>query len=330
MSIINSKLQLKNIELKNRLVMPPMASSRADDSGTVTDRLCNYYCEKTRGFGLVIVEHAFVSIEGKAHRAQLSIAEDSNLPGLRRLAETIHANGAKVFAQISHAGGAAEGSSDLISASAVKSPFAKPDAKCPREMTEADIKKLIADFGAAAVRARDAGFDGVELHSAHYYLLNQFYSPLVNRRTDEYTGSSLEGRLRLHKEIINEVRRLTGADFPIALRLGACDYAEGGTTLEDSVQAARMLEDAGVDLLDISGGLCGPYRPNVKHEGYFKELSAAIKQAVSIPVILTGGITTAEGAETLLEDGAADLIGIGRALLKDSVWAENALKKYAD
>lgn len=330
MSIINSKLQLKNIELKNRLVMPPMASSRADDSGAVTDRLCGYYSEKTHGFGLVIVEHAFVSIEGKAHKAQLSISEDSNLPGLRRLAETIHANGAKVFAQISHAGGAAEGSSDLISASAVKSPFAKPDAKCPREMTEEDIQKLISNFGAAAVRARDAGFDGVELHSAHYYLLNQFYSPLVNRRTDEYAGGSLEGRLRLHTEIINEVRRLTGADFPIALRLGACDYAEGGTTLDDSIQAARMLEDAGVDLLDISGGLCGPYRPNVTHEGYFKELSAATKQAVSIPVILTGGITTAEGAETLLEDGAADLIGIGRALLKNSSWAETALKKLSD
>lgn len=330
MSIINSKLQLGNIELKNRLVMPPMASSRADDSGAVTDRLCNYYGDKTRGFGLVIVEHAYVSAEGKAHKAQLSIAEDSSLPGLRRLAETVHANGAKVFAQISHAGGAAEGSGNLMSASAVKSPFAKPDAKCPREMTAEDIKKLVADFGAAAVRAKETGFDGVELHSAHFYLLNQFYSPLTNHRTDEYTGSSLEGRLRLHTEIINEVRKLTGDDFPLALRLGACDYADGGTTLEDSVQAAGMLEKAGVDLLDVSGGLCGPYRPNVEYEGYFRELSTAIKQAVNIPVILTGGIITAEGAQALLENGAADLIGVGRALLKDSAWAKNALKKFAD
>lgn len=332
MSILNSKLKLCNLELSNRLVMPPMASSCASESGAVTQKLCEYYREKSHGgyMGLVIVEHAYVSIEGKAHKAQLSIAADADVPGLRRLAGAIHANGSKVFAQISHAGSAAQSKTggDIISASAVRSPFAKPDAQCPRAMTAAEIKKLIADFGAAAVRAREAGFDGVELHSAHYYLLDQFYSPLTNRRADEYCGSSLEGRLRLHLEIIDEIRRLAGADFHLALRLGACDYTAGGTSLEDSVQAAKMLEKAGLDLLDISGGLCGPFRSQIKHEGYFKELSTAIRQAISIPMILTGGITTAAGAEALLSDGAADLIGVGRALLKDSDWAENALKKF--
>lgn len=335
MSIINSKFQLKNLELKNRLVMPPMASSRATDNGAVTHRLCEYYNEKTRGgcLGLVIVEHAYISIDGKAHASQLSIAADADMPGLRRLTETIHANGSRVFAQLSHAGSAAERKvtgCDIISASTVNSPFSKAGAENPREMTAAEIKKLISDFGAAAVRAKEAGFDGIELHSAHYYLLDQFYSPLTNRRTDEYCGDSLEGRLRLHIEIINEIRRLTGDDFTLALRLGACDYTDGGATLADSVQAAKMLEKADIDLLDISGGLCGPFRPHAKHEGYFKELSTAIKQAVSVPVILTGGISTAEGAEALLKERAADLIGVGRALLKNSFWAENALKKFAD
>lgn len=329
MSILNSKLKFCNFELSNRLVMPPMASSRASDNGAVTQKLCEYYKEKSRGFALVIVEHAYVSADGRAHRAQLSIASDADVPGLRRLAETVHANGANVFAQISHAGGAAERKLTgcaPISASAVKSPFAKPDAECPRAMTNVEMEKLVSDFGAAAERARDAGFDGVELHSAHYYLLNQFYSPLTNRRADEY-GGSLEGRLRLHLEIIKEIRRRTGNDFPLALRLGACDYMQGGTTLQDSVRAAQLLEEAGLDLLDISGGLGGPFCPQAKREGYFSDLSAAIKHSVGIPVILTGGITTAEGAEALLSAGAGDLIGVGRALLKNSDWAKNAIKK---
>lgn len=330
MSIINSTLQLKNLTLRNRIVMPPMASSRASDSGAVTARMCEYYREKTSGGpGLVIVEHAYVSPEGKAHKRQLSIASDADVPGLRQLAAAIHANGSIVFAQISHAGGAGETGQDLVSASAVKSPFAKAEAPCPRAMTAAEVKKLVSDFGAASVRARAAGFDGVELHSAHYYLLNQFYSPLTNHRRDEY-GGSLQGRLRLHMEIIKEIRRLTGDDFPLAVRLGACDYMDGGTTLPDSVRAAAALESAGVDLLDISGGLCGPFLPQVSHEGYFKNLSTAIKQAVSLPVALTGGITTAHAAEALLTEGAADLIGLGRALLRDSAWIENALKEFED
>ena len=147
---------------------------------------------------------------------------------------------------------------------------------------------MVRDFVSAALRAKTAGFDGVEIHSAHRYLLNQFYSPLTNKRTDEYSGNTLEGRLRLHLEIIQAIAEAVGKDYPLAIRLGACDYMDGGTTLEDSIRDAKYLEAAGIDLLDISGGLCGTARPGHPEPGYFSELSQGIKENVSIPVMVTG------------------------------------------
>lgn len=167
----------------------------------------------------------------------------------------------------------------------------------------------------------------MEIHSAHGYLLNQFYSPLTNKREDEYGISSMENRLRLHKEIIQSVRAEVGEDYLVALRLGGCDYMEGGSTIEDSVKAARLLESYGIDLLDISGGLNGYVIPKRKESGYFSDMTGQIKREVSIPVILTGGITDIDHADRLIENGRADLIGIGRAILKDSLWAMKAMKE---
>lgn len=169
-----------------------------------------------------------------------------------------------------------------------------------------EIQTVVEAFAQGARRAKEAGFDGVELHAAHGYLLNQFYSPLTNQRSDAYTGSTLTGRLRFLLEAVD--------DLP------------GGTTLEDSVRACQLLEQAGVDLLDISGGFCGPYRGGSKEQGYFSDWSQAIKQVVSAPVLVTGGITQPEAACRLLEEGKADLIGVGRALLKDSLWAKKAME----
>lgn len=330
--LLAQPLTFSGLTLSSRLVMPPMASGKPSPDGSVSDSLLAYYAEKARGgyLGMVITEHAFVSPEGKAHEGQLSIARDEDIPGLRELAKLLHENGVKAFAQISHAGGATgQAVTGLapISASAVKSPKARPDAETPREMTAEEIAKTVLAFRDAARRAKEAGFDGVEIHSAHSYLLNQFYSPLTNRRTDNYTGSTLEGRLRIHLEIIHSIREAVGEGYPIALRLGAIDDLPGGTTLEDSVRAAGILQAAGIDLLDISGGFCGPYRPEHKEQGYFGKLAEAIKKEVTVPVLLTGGITDPEAAERLLEEGKADLIGVGRALLKDSDWAKKALEK---
>ena len=201
-----------------------------------------------------------------------------------------------------------------------------PKGDCvPQEMTHEDMQKVVRDFAAAARRAKEAGFDGVEIHSAHGYLLNQFYSPLANHRTDKYGPGSIESRVKLHLEVIQAVRAAVGADYLVALRLGAGDYMDGGSTAADGAAAARLFEQAGIDLLDISGGICGYIRPGVTGQGYFSDLTEAVKSAVSLPVILTGGITEIDAAETLLEQGKADLIGVGRAMLKDSSWAKNAM-----
>lgn len=327
MSLLNTPIKIGHLELKNRLVMPPMATSKANEQGKVTAQICDYYDEKSAGgyIGLIIIEHSYISIEGKAGKGQISIASDSDIDGLNQLVNVIHKNGSKVIAQINHAGAAAKTEitgRTVLGASTIVMPKFKD---VPVEMTLKDVRKVIDDFAAAALRAKKAGFDGVEIHSAHGYLLNQFYSPLTNKRTDEYGPNTMYSRLKLHTEIIKAVRSLVGQNYPIALRLGACDYMEGGSTIQDSVEAARILEEAGIDLLDISGGFCGYIRPDVKEQGYFQELTEAIKKVVPIPVILTGGITESIAAEKLLKDNKADLIGVGRAILKNSSWAKEAI-----
>lgn len=331
MSILNSPLKVGNLELKNRLVMPPMATSKAIE-GQINEPICNYYDEKSLGgyIGLIITEHSYVSLEGKASKGQVSIAEDQDIDGLKKLTAVIHKNGSKVLAQISHAGGAAKLETigkEVYGASA--SPMPKTGI-VPIEMSLADIQKVVSDFTKAALRAKQAGFDGVEIHSAHGYLLNQFYSPLTNKRTDEYGAQTLNGRLKLHLEIIDSIRKAVGDNYPIALRLGACDYMDGGSTLQDGIMAAQLLEQAGIDMLDISGGFCGYINPNSKEQGYFSEITQAIKSVINIPVLLTGGITDVEAAETLLQNEKADLIGVGRAVLSHSSWAKEAITKISN
>ncbi|MGM0168524.1 hypothetical protein IGI39_004279 [Enterococcus sp. AZ135] len=307
-----------------------MATAKSKETGEVTEALCDYYSEKSAGghIGLIITEHSFIRPEGKASKGQLSIAKDEDIAGLRKLAATIQQNQTKVFAQINHAGALAKKEItgyDSLSASSVVLPKSARNKIVPNEMTQADIGKVIADFAAAALRAKKAGFDGVELHAAHGYLLTQFYSPLTNKRQDRYNGHSIEGRIRLHLEIIQAIRVAVGEDYPLALRLGASDYQDGGTTIEDSMIAAKEFEKAGICLLDISGGFSFYTHPTNKEQGYFSDLTEAIKQQVTIPVLLTGGIVDGITAEKLLREEKADMIGVGRRILKDSDWARQAI-----
>lgn len=329
-SLLLEPLEAGTLSLGNRLVMPPMATAKAGNDGKVSRELLDYYNEKTAGgyIGLVIVEHSYVHPEGKAGERQLSAACDSTVDGLRKLVDLIHRNGSKTVMQINHAGSAA--SADVtgtapVGPSEVIHPYRQT---VPRQLTGADIDGIVTAFQHAARRAREAGFNGVEIHSAHGYLLNQFYSPLTNRRTDQY-GGDLKSRIHLHLRIVEAVRQSTGEDFPILLRLGASDFKEGGTTIQDSQMAAVELVNAGVNILDISGGFTGFSAPGRSGQGYFAPLSEAIKKVVSIPVILTGGITRAESAEMLLAEGKADLIGVGRAILEDSAWARRAVESLA-
>lgn len=320
-------LQVGNMSLSNRLVMPPMATAKSEEDGRVSQEILDYYKEKSQGgyISLIIIEHSFISKEGKASKNQLSVENDSVIEGLKSLSDVIHQNGSKAVMQINHAGSAADKEvtgETPVGPSSVANPR---KGSVPHELTKNRIADIVREFTDAAVRVKEAGFDGVEIHSAHGYLLNQFFSPLANKRTDEY-GGDVHNRIRIHLEVINEVRRAVGEDFPIFLRLGASDFTDGGTTIEDSKIAAREFEKAGVDVLDISGGFCGYSLQELTGQGYFSPLTEAIKEVVSIPVILTGGITEAKEAEKLLSQEKADLIGVGRAILKDSKWPEQAIK----
>ncbi|ODA42790.1 NADH:flavin oxidoreductase [Desulfosporosinus sp. BG] len=320
-------LQVGPLKLANRLVMPPMATSKASPDGEVSQEILDYYAEKSMGgyISLVIIEHSFIQENGKASHQQLSIADDRMINRLHELATTIQNNGCKAMMQINHAGSAT--SYDIIGSSPVApSVIANPrKGSLPRELSRQELDNLIDAFRLAALRTKEAGFDGVEIHSAHGYLLNQFFSPLTNHRTDEY-GGDIYNRIRIHLEIIEAVRTAVGRDFPIFLRLGASDFREGGTTIEDSQIAAREFERAGINALDISGGFAGYQVPGLNGQGYFAPLSEAIKKVASVPVILTGGVIEPQVAEQLLIEGKADLIGVGRAILNDSKWAERAVE----
>jgi len=322
--LVNGKLPLAN-----RLVMPPMAINKGNPDGSVSEAVLAYYDEKSRGgMGLVITEHMFVALEGRYRAGMLSACDDATLDGLARLAATVRANGPRVVMQINHAGGAASSEitgREVVAPSAVASPVSL-GGETPRALAVDEVRELTGLYRAGARRAKAAGFDGIEIHSAHGYLLNQFYSPLTNRRTDEY-GGELWGRIRVHLEVIAAVREEVGDSFPVLLRLGACDYQEGGSTVEDAVAACVAFERAGVDILDISGGMTSYVRPTEAHpeQGYFADVSAAVRRAVRVPVIVTGGVTDAAVAERLLAEGAADLVGVGRAIMKDSGWAARAL-----
>jgi NADPH2 dehydrogenase len=313
--------------LANRLVMPPMATAKAEPDGKVSQALLDYYAEKSRGgyVSLVIIEHSFITREGKAGDNQLSVSEDAMVPHLRKLADIIHRNGSRAAMQINHAGSAAlkevTGTTPLAP-SAVANPRR---GDMPREISRKEIGDVVTAFKNASRRVKEAGFDAVEIHSAHGYLLNQFLSPLTNKRTDKY-GGDIGNRILIHLQVIEAVRSTVGPDFPIQVRLGASDYTEGGTTIEDSTFASKAFEKAGVDIIHISGGFVGYTPPGLTGQGYFAPLSEAIKKVVSIPVILTGGITDIEAAEKLLAGKKADLIGVGRAILQDSNWAERAIE----
>lgn len=331
LKFLREPIRVGTVTLHNRLVMPPMATAKSTPEGCVSDDLLSYYREYSSGkLGLLIVEHSFVCQRGKASDLQLSVAHDSDVSGLRELARTVKQNGTKAIMQINHAGSATRESITgmmPVSASAVQHPNKRrPADPVPREMAISEIREAVELFTNAAVRVQQAGFDGVEIHAAHGYLLNQFYSPLTNMRTDEYGGST-ENRIRLHCEIIRSVRKATGKDFLLAVRLGGCDYREGGSTVADAVEAAKIFEREGVDLLDISGGMCGFTLFGNTEPGWFKDMTSSIVSAVGIPVILTGGVTTAAQAEELLRERVADMIGVGRAMFEDSTWLEREMPK---
>lgn len=296
-----------------------MQTGKTTFEGTVTNKLINFYVRRSSALGLPIVEHAYVSPTGKIGQKQLGVFDDSLISGLEKLARGIHEVGAPAVIQISHAGGV---TNKKVIGTEPAGPSARPKT---RMLRISEMETIAEEFALAAERAVKAGFDGVELHGAHGYLLNQFFSPLLNKRDDEY-GGSLENRMRYPLFIVGKVReRLEGK--LLLYRLGSDDLAPNGTHIEDSVSFAKKLEHSGVDIIDVSGGMCGSEPKQLRQtKGYFVPQASEIKKAVSVPVIGVGGINEAEYADKLVREGKVDMVAVGRALWRDAKWAEKAIE----
>lgn len=310
--------------LKNRLIKAPMVTGLATRDGCVTDRMIKHYQKVSQGgVGLIIVENSHVDNKAsKSSPCQLSSSHDEHKSGLLWLATTLKSNGAKACLQLGHAG-----RQKHLRLPPIKAPSRVPSEEShkgglpvPEELTFEEISEIIETFGNAAVRAKQAGFDMVEILGCHGYLVTNFLSPLANRRTDWY-GGSLENRMRFLLEVVDNIFRKVGKSFPLSIRLSGSDYEEGGISIEETKKVAVALERAGVSTIHVSGGTfdTGPMMHASMYGPLATNVWAAeeIKKVVDIPIIVSGSITTPQLAEMIVEQGKADFISLGRPLLAD-------------
>jgi len=313
--------QLQTISLKNRIVMAPMCMYSAKDDGLVTPFHHVHYATRAAGqVGLILLEATAVVPEGRISSNDLGIWDDAHIEGLQQLVSAMQAYGAKTGIQLAHAGRKAAVEGEIFAPSAI----AFSDAyQTPSEMTLADINYVIEAFKKAAVRARQAGFDVLEIHGAHGYLISEFLSPATNKRSDEYGGSQ-ENRYRLLRQIIDAMRSVW--DGPLLVRVSAEDYAQDGTTMEDFIVFSRWMKSQGVDLVDVSTG--GVVQAAIQaFPGYQVPHAEAIKLGANIPTGAVGLITNAQHAEEILQNNRADLIFLGRVLLREPYWPLHAAKE---
>jgi len=325
MPTLLSPLSFAGLTLRNRIAMPPMWSGKATREGLVTDANIEYHrLRAAAGTALVIVEHSFVHPQGRASSTQLGVHDDGCLDGLTKLASAIRSEGAVACLQISHAGARTLSRVTGLPVVAPSSiPVGRdPGEEAPRALTAGEIGEIVSAFAAAAARAQRAGFDAVELHAAHGFLLSQFLSPLTNHRDDEYGGDH-ERRSRLPLEVIAAVRRQVGPSFPVFVRLGMHDERPGGLTLSPACWVASQLAAGGAALIDVSGGLAGSDDPG-RGPGYFVSYAEALKDVVDVPVLVAGGIADPQMADVIIRSRRADIVGIGRAMLEDPDWARKA------
>lgn len=329
-----SPIQIGTTTVKNRVFMPPISTNLAD-KGYVTDELVEHYAARAKGgVGLIITEVTTVEPTYIYLPGDMSICDDSYIPGWKKLTDAVHKYGAKILPQLFHPAYMAfpiPGTPQLIAPSNVGPYYAK---EAPRAVTIEELKVIIRQFGEAAFRVKQAGGDGVEIHAAHAHgLLGGFLSPLYNKRTDAY-GGDIHGRLRLTLEVIEEVRKMCGKDFIIDVRISGDEYTDGGQNLNDAVYVAKQLEKAGVDFIHVSGGttimrgssIPAPGTPMGSHSKVGEE----IKKQVSIPVATVGRITEPWFAEELIANGKADICMIGRANLCDPEFVQKACEGRED
>ncbi|MBW1734463.1 MAG: NADH:flavin oxidoreductase [Deltaproteobacteria bacterium] len=316
--------RLFGLTLRTRTVRSATWEGLADEEGFVRPELIEMLVELARGnVGLIIPGYLYISPEGRGLPWQTGVWDDAHVEGLKRMIEAVHEKGAVIAAQIAHAGGRTRpshiGGERPMAPSAVEG-FAFGDT--PRQMTLSEIQAMIHAFAQAARRVKEAGFDAVQLHAAHGYLLSQFLSPLLNRRSDAYGGTP-EKRRRFVIEVYESVREAVGDSFPVFIKLNTMDGPQGGITIHESLDVARDLESRGLNGVEVSGGRAGSkrYRPSWKgisdpsKEAYFRPAARLFKEELDIPVILVGGIKSYEVAEDILVGGYADFVSFSRALI---------------
>ncbi len=323
-SHIFSPFTVQRMTTKNRIVMTPMGTNFGEHSGEMSFLHINYYEQRAKGgVGLLTVENASVySPQGSNGTTQLRIDRDEFIPRLFNLCERVHKHGACISIQLNHAGASAMSSrtgEQPVSASNIPS---KEGGEIPRPLEKDEIYMIVKKYGEAAKRAQIAGFDAVEIHAGHSYLLSQFLSPLTNKRTDEFGGSA-ENRARFTRLVIDEVRKQVGPFFPIFVRISADEFLEGGNTLEDCIDYLQYFGD-NVDVYDVSAGLNGSIQyqldANYMPDGWRSYMARRVKEAYGKPVVTVGNIRDPQVAEDILARGDADLIGMGRGLIADPDW----------
>lgn len=321
---IFNPLTVKNMTIKNRIVMTPMGTNYGEQNGEMSFLHMDYYEQRAKGgVGLIIVENASVdSPQGSNGTTQLRIDHDNYIPRLFKLCETVHSHGACIAVQINHAGASALSSRINMQPVSASNLPSKKGGEIPRSLQKEEITAIVKKYGEAAKRAQVAGFDAVEIHAGHSYLISQFLSPTTNNRTDEFGGSK-ENRARFAKMVMDEVRSQVGPMFPIMIRISADELVEGGNTLEDTLELLEYFAEE-ADIIDVSAGLTGSIQyqidANYLKDGWRSFMAKAVKEKFNKPVITTGNIRNPKIAEKILEDGDADLIGMGRGLIAEPEW----------
>lgn len=330
-SVLFEPTTIRGMVLPNRFVRSATWEGMTDDEGRPTPELTRLYTDLARGrVGLIISSHAFVAVEGKAVHQQLGVHDDAMIAPLSGLVDAVHTAGGKIALQLAHGGlwsvvGVVQNGGTAAGAPQPPGPSVRDTDAGPvgREMTRADIAGTIEAFAAAAGRAQAAGFDAVQLHAAHGYLLSEFLSPLFNKRRDEY-GGSVPGRARLAVDVTVAVRAAVGPDFPVLVKMNSEDFVHGGMTVEDMVESAALIAAAGADAIELSGGTSlsgdlGPLRTRAgipaDREAYYQGAAIKLKQRVKVAVMLVGGIRTFEAAERLVAGGSADYVALSRPLV---------------
>jgi 2,4-dienoyl-CoA reductase-like NADH-dependent reductase (Old Yellow Enzyme family) len=331
---------INGMTLSNRFVRSATWEGMAGESGECTPRLINLLAELARGgVGLIISSHTYVSPEGQASPWQLGVFKDDLITGLEALAKAVHENGGKIVMQLAHAGIAAASKLTGIT------PWAPSNLEgfwesAHKEMTFSDIQDVVDAFAAGAERAQKTGFDGIQIHAAHGYLISQFLSPYFNQRNDEY-GGSIENRARILLEVVRAVRATVGNGYPVLVKLNCQDFHDNGLSLDDSVRAGIMLAGKGIDAIELSGGnriagKLGPVRAGInsaEKEAYFQSEAKSFKKKVTVPLIIVGGNRSLQVAERLVNEGVADYISMSRPLIREphliNRWKAGDLTKSA-